>query len=368
MKPMFSVIVRKTAMNRKTTMSRHLRNAALVVASLMLALAVSTPAAWAASTPPPHAAITISSDADFQNCACVTSGSGTATSPYVIGPWTITGPSSGGWAVKVDNSNGTVTKFFKISGISIGYNDINHDDPLIWIVKVTQATVISSLTANQDGTGVRLDSVANVSMDNIVVNLMNGLGVIVNASTNVSIVNSKLKAFDGGFDAEDSSFIQIGANCKSTCNEFTYDDGRGLWLHNTHDVTVRYLTTAAEDTTAMYLDGAGTYNVDIGFSTANSSGSICPQGQGPTGLHVDTDGGLRLVNGAHDNYIHDLTAHGNVAMDIASGGDGFWLNPCTGVQEPISPATSPMGANNRFANLCYSLTNIAGLPPSSCKN
>ena len=288
----------------------------------------------------------------------------------MIGPWTITAPSAGGWAVKVDNSKGKVTKFFNLSGISVGYNDPNRDNPLVWLVKVTNPTSVTNLTANQDGTGVRLDSVANVSLDGITVNLMNGMGVIVNASTNVSIVNSKLKAFDGGFEAENSSKLYIGASCKASpaCNEFTYDDGRGVWLHNTHDVVINSLTAAAEDTTAIYLDGTGTYNVDIGNSTANASGSICPQGQGPTGLHVDTDGGIRLVNGAHDNTIHDVTARGNVAMDIASGGDGFWLNPCTGVKEPISPTTAPMGDNNRFANLCYSATNIAGLPASTCKN
>ena len=56
--------------------------------------------------PPTHAAITIVSDADFVTCACVTSGSGTAADPYVIGPWTISAESSGGWALKVDNSSG----------------------------------------------------------------------------------------------------------------------------------------------------------------------------------------------------------------------------------------------------------------------
>ena len=334
------------------------------LAALALTLSSSAPAAG----PPPHAAITIASDRDFVNCACVTGGSGTASDPYVIGPWLVRAPTSGGWALKVDNSKGGVTKFFKIAGITATYNDLAASHPIAWLVKVTQPTSVANIVGNNDGTGVRLDSVANVSLGSLSVNLLNGEGVRLTSSTNVSIVNSKLKAFENGFHAENSSFITIGAGCKTSCNDFTYDDGRGLWLQNTHDVTVRHLTTAAEDTTAMYLDGAGTYNVDIGFSTANASGSICPQGQGPTGLLVDTDGGIRLANGAHDNSIHDVTVRGNVAMDIASGGDGFWLNPCTGQHVSISPATAPMGSGNTFANLCYSVTNIPNLPPSTCKS
>lgn len=36
-----------------------------------------------------HAPIVIQSDADFTNCACVTSGTGTTASPFTIGPWSI---------------------------------------------------------------------------------------------------------------------------------------------------------------------------------------------------------------------------------------------------------------------------------------
>ncbi len=130
---------------------------------------------------------------------------------------------------------------------------------------------------------------------------------------------------------------------------------------------VRNLTSAANDTTSMYLDGRGTYNVEIGFSTANADGSICTA-EGPTGIATDTQGGIRLVNGTHHNYIHDITAHGNI-LDIARGGDGFWLNPCTGEEVPISPPTAPMGAGNIFGpNLCYGTTNIPGLPPATCKS
>ena len=53
-----------------------------------------------------HAAITITSNADFSSCACVTGGNGTASSPFIIGPWSIAAPSGGtsGWSVKIVNS------------------------------------------------------------------------------------------------------------------------------------------------------------------------------------------------------------------------------------------------------------------------
>src|SRR5712691_7050767 len=300
-------------------MGRLRRIVTAVAAGALVTLGLAGGVARSAGEPPSHAAITISSNGAFALCGCVTHGTGTASDPYVIGPWTIPAPSTGGWALKVDNSSGAITKFFRVAGILGSYDDLDSSHNLVWIVNVTKATRIANVTANLVGTGVRLDSDANIALDSITVNKMNGDGVQLNSSTNVSIVNSKLKSMNNGFHAENSSFLEIGVGCTKSCNDFTYDDFRGLWLHNTHDVVVRYLTTAAEDTTAMYLDGTGTYNVDVGFSTANASGSICPFGQGPTGLVVDTDGGIRLVNGAHNNYIHDVTAHGNVAMDIASG-------------------------------------------------
>ncbi len=347
-------------------MIRYLQRTGVVTVPLM-AIFLALAQDGRADGPPPHGAITITRDSDFHDCVCVTDGSGTPSDPYVIGPWLITAPSPGGWALKVDNSRGRVTKSFAVAGVTAGYDDRDPTHPLVWLVKVAIGTTITNIVGNNDGIGVLLDGVAHVALDGISVNKMNGDGVRVNASTYVSIANSKLKSEQNGFHAEDSAFLEIGTSCTKACNEFTYDEGRGLWLHNTHDVLVRNLTSAANDTTSMYLDGRGTYNVEIGFSTANADGSICTA-EGPTGIATDTQGGIRLVNGTHHNYIHDITAHGNI-LDIARGGDGFWLNPCTGEEVPISPPTAPMGAGNIFGpNLCYGTTNIPGLPPATCKS
>ncbi len=304
---------------------------------------------------------------------------GKASNPFVIGPWAITAPSAGGWGVKVDNSSGAITKFFTITGLSANYNDTNPAHPFVWLVGVTNATTISSLSANNDGTGVRLDSSSNTTLDNLSFNLMNGNSVLLNSSSFVSITNSKLKSAgppqsdmgdQNGFKAVNSSHLTIvsPSNCATTltCNSFTYDDAMALWLQNTNTVNVDYLTTGAGDTADIILDGPGTFGVTINHSTANSTGAICEMvGTTPmhTGFITDTIGGFVLINGAHENLIENSGAHGNLGPDIASGGTGSWLNPCTGTSVIFNPPTPGMGSGNQFVNDCFVNTNIPNLKP-----
>jgi hypothetical protein len=334
----------------------------LAVVAAGVALVLGGPAS--AASLPMHSAITIASDADFTACACVTGGAGTASDPYVIGPWKVRAPSSGGWAIKVDNSGGLVTRFFRIAGVVTSYDDTTVGHPLIWLVNVTRSTTVTGLTANNDYTGVRLDSSANITLDGINVNQMKGDGVLANSSSNITVVNSKLKAEHEGFHAVDSSAIRIGVGCKGNraCNAFTYDDGRGIRLDNSHDVTVRSTDIAADDTGGILLNGIGTYNADIGFISVGGIGSICEMGE-PTGDVTDDYGGIMLTNGAHDNHIHDLTVGGSAGFGIGSGGSGFWVNACTGEIVTL-PQTLGMGAGNTFMNVCFQTTNIAGLTKS----
>jgi len=86
----------------------------------------------------------------------------------------------------------------------------------------------------------------------------------------------------------------------------------------------------------------------------------------PTGYFTDLQGGLLLVNGSHDNAIHDDQFAGNTG--IGSGGNGFFVNPCTNSNQPFSPVEAPMGGGNTFTNVCYSSTDIANLePPRQCR-
>jgi hypothetical protein len=344
-----------------------------------------------------HKAITITSNADFTTCNCVTGGSGIAADPYVIGPWTIKSPSggaSGGWSVKVDNSTGAVTAFFTIVGITSAYDDTNPSDPDIWLVDVTNPTTISSgrnssttTGANATGIGVRLDDSSHITLDGLSYNKSYGPGVSINDSSSVSIDNSKFKAVndhrpDGdGVYAVNSSNIRVGlsSTCPTNraCNDTTYDDGFAYDLVNTHDVVINNAIAQSNDTGGYLLDGANTYNVTIKNSTASGLGPICSKEdigvKHNTGYFSDLQGGLMLVNGAHDNTFSNLSIQLSGAKplpSIGSGGNGFYQDACAGwVSVPFSPVESAAGSGNTFTHVCYSVpTNYPGLPPSAtCK-
>ncbi len=361
-----------------------------ILTVVALAVALTGPVAASAGTGQ-HSAITITSNSGFTapgsatGCACVTAGNGTTASPYVIGPWAIGAPSGGssGWAIKVDNSGGTVTSSFTISGISANYSGVPFTDPVIVLVDVNNAagTTISNVSGNEDGRGVELDSSSHVNIDQLNFNKMTGNSLFINGSSHITLSNSKLKSTaDGqvphnadGIYAVNSAYLSIGGvpACPKSmvCNSVDYNTGFGVDLQNTHDVTIARASANADDTGGYVLDNA--WNVNLGNSTAQAGGPICITLNGQktfTGYHSDLQGGLLLINGSHDNAIHDDQFAANTGYSIGSGGNGFFANPCTGVNEPFSPVEAPMGSNNTFTNVCYSSTDIASLEPAQpCK-
>ena len=368
-----------------------MRRLLVVVSILAAAVLYAFPATASAVGANAHAAITITSNAGFTSCGCVTSGSGTADSPYVIGPWAIAAPSSGtrGWSVKIDNSAGLITDYFTIFGISSTYNDTDTVDPTIWLVDVRTATTISGTNAdptggNDLGIGVELDGSSNIWVDGVSYNKGNGTGIYLNGSSNVSISNAKLKATctlctphtGDGIYAVNSSDLQIGtaADCpvRNPCNNVTYDDGFGIWLVNTHDVVIDQADADANDTGGFVLDGSDTYGVTIENSSSHATGNICISADGQrvnTGYFTDLQGGLHIINGAHNNTIANDDFSGNTSgIGIGSGGNGFYSNACAGGDQPFSPVETVMGAGNTFSDICYFDTDIPGLPPSDCKS
>jgi hypothetical protein len=363
-----------------------MRRLLVLLSTLTAGVLFALPAAPGSAGTGGHAAITITSNADLVSCGCVTSGNGTAASPFVIGPWAIPTPSAGGWSVKVDNSGGGITDYFNIVGISSTYNNTSTTDPTIWLVDVSTPTTISGAAGNNLGVGIRLDSSSNIAIDGVSYNKDNGTGVEINNSSNVSINNSKFKATcnictphtGDGIYAVDSSGLQIGtgADCpnKTPCNDVTYDDGWGIYLQNTHDVTINQATADANDTGGYVLDGTDTYDVTLENSGSQGGGSICHTYLGQklnTGYTTDLQGGLHLINGTHDDTIKNDTFANNTTMDIASGGNGFFYNACGGGDQPwTGTVEGAMGTNNSFSNICYHSTSgvIPGLPPSTCKS
>jgi hypothetical protein len=340
--------------------------------------------AFAVAASPSYAAggITINGNAGFTTCGCAT-GSGTAGNPYVIGPLAITSPNSSGSAITIENT----TANFTVTGISANYNDSNPADPVIHLMNVTGPANVSNVTANADGIGVEIDSSSNVALDSISVNKMVGAGLVIKNSTHISTTNGKYKATaDGeaphnedGLYAVDSSFLQIGqaAKCpQGVCNTFDYDSGWGVYLQNTHDVTVNEASANADDTGGFVLDGSNTYNVTLSNSTAEAGGPICISLNGtktPTGYaNSDLIGGLMLVNGTHNDTISNDTFNGTSAssgFSIGDGGNPFYFNVCTSTDTFFNPPPDgPMGPNITFSNVCYTTTDDPTPPPSSCKS
>jgi nitrous oxidase accessory protein NosD len=363
----------------------------IIVLSVAVAALFAVPAAssWAGSGG--HAAITITSNAGFSACGCVKSGTGTAASPYVIGPWAIAAPSGGtsGWSVKIDNSGGQITDYFNIFGISSTYNDTNTTDPTIWLVDVSTPTTISGTNAsptggNGLGIGVELDGSSHISVDGVSYNKGNGTGISLSGSSDISINNAKLKATctlctphtGDGIYAVNSAGLHIGtgADCPNSnpCNDVTYDDGFGIWLVNTHDAVIDAADADANDTGGYVLDGPDTYNVTLENSSSRATGNICISVNGQrisTGYFTDLQGGLHIINGAHDNTIASDDFSGDTSgISIGSGGNGFFFNPCANMDQLFSPVEAAMGTGNTFSNICYFNTNISGLAPSACKS
>jgi len=158
---------------------------------------------------------------------------------------------------------------------------------VIVLVDVTNpaGTTISNISANEDGRGAELDDSSYISLDQLSFNKMTGNALFINGSSHITLPNSKLKATaDGqvphnadGLYALNSAYLSIGGvpACPKSqaCNTFDYDTGWGVYLQNTHDVTIDRASANADDTGAYVLDHA--WNVNLGNSTAEAGGPIC---------------------------------------------------------------------------------------------
>ena len=374
-----------------------MRSLLVIVPALAVGVLFALPARSSlATTAGSHAAITITSNAGFTRCACVTSGDGSAAHPYVIGPWSINAPSGGtrGWSVKVDNSTGAITDYFNIFGISSTYNDTNPTDPAIWLVDVKTPTRISGTSAdptsgNDLGIGIELVYSANISVDNVDYNKGNGTGAYINHSSNVSIDNAKFKAtcslcaphVGDGIYAVNSTNVQVGtgSDCPTSasvpCVDVTSDDGMGVWFHNSNNSVIDRTSASANDTGGYVLDGSGSHNDTVENSTSSGTGNICFTFNGQrvnSGYYTDLQGGLHLINGAHNNTIRGDTFRSKTGLDISSGGniikgvDSFY-DACQAAYVPYTQTPTPvMGSGNTFANNCYGSTDIASLPAPAC--
>jgi hypothetical protein len=331
--------------------------------------------------PIPHGPIQIVSDSDFTQTNGVIAGTGTTIDPYIIGNWQIKNLSNG-YGIKVDNSEGKITKSFKMQCIQSNFDQIQSSGTkLIWIVNIHSPTIISDIQGNSLDApgviGVELDNSSNIILDSLSLNRIGKHAVLLQYSDHISIFRSKLKADGDGLRAENSHHLIIGSLCNlykgTDCNEFTYDDEKGIWLQNSHDVLIQYTITSADDSGGIVVDGKNSYNVSIFNGTASGNGPICRTNPStgnrePTGVKIDFIAGIAIINGAHDVNIKDYTIQGDAHYGIMNGGDGKYLNPCTRTVENLLPMT-PKGGNNLDLNgNCYSTQfGFDPQPTNSCK-
>lgn len=349
---------------------------------LLLALAVVAvaPAARAAScSPTAHAPILITKNSDFNAANGVASGTGTASDPFLLANLQFS-QMPGGYGLKVDNSKGTVTAYFAVTCVQSNFTlSAPSGSTLVWIVNVHQATTISLVSANAGeaggSVGIRLDGSSAITLDNESINKFGSDGVQVNNSDHITILDSKLKAFRNGLSLLNSHDITVGQPCTLTsgngCNEFTYDDDRGILIENSYAIAVTGTITNADDSGGILIDGSNSFNIFLTDGKATANGPICPSGS-PTGIVSDTIAGISVANGAHDITVRGYTinANGDGAggfFDIMNGGNGLYMDPCTLVVTALKRATPPGGANLDFNDNCYHFEfNFNPVPTSSC--
>lgn len=343
-----------------------------------VAVSVTPAAATSLCNPIPHEPILITSNSDFNSTNGVVSGTGTVTDPYLISNWQIKSLLNG-YAIKVDNSSGGITKYFNIQCIQSNFEQI----PLtgakfIWIVNVRLPTTISNIQGNSLDAygvkGVQLDYSSNILLDSLSLNRIGNDAVLLNSSDHISIFRSKLKADGVGFHAVNSHHLTIGSLCNlvkgTDCNAFTYDDKRGIWLNNSHDILIQYTITSADDGGGIIIDGNDSYNVTVLNGIASGNGPICRMNtltgiREPTGPKTDIISGIAIINGAHDINVKGYTIQGDAHYGIMNGGDGKYLNRCTGVNETL-PITPKGGSNLDLNGNCYST--VFGLDPAPIKS
>lgn len=171
-----------------------------------------------------HAPIAIAADSDFQACNCVSSGSGTTTDPYIIGPWAINSTGANSAAVSVDGTS--LTKSFTLFNLTIAGNGasssigilLNHINP----------TGTQALSAAVAGTQTSLQS--------------NGIGIMVE--------NSNFVTLDGGNANPSGAGIGLGA--VGTINKNFVG---GINIENSSNITVKgwQLSANGQDNTPDYI-------------------------------------------------------------------------------------------------------------------
>ncbi len=154
---------------------------------------------------PTHAPIVITSDTDFTSCGCVTSGRGTASSPFVIGPWTINNVS--GNAVTIDGTN--LTKSFNLSNLTIAGNAAAGQTGIV--LKNINASGTQSIVAEVTGvqTSIQTNDVGVLVAGSSYVTLDGGGASKTGPGVGETGAGAINKNATGAIDLENSSHVTV---------------------------------------------------------------------------------------------------------------------------------------------------------------
>ena len=346
-----------------------------------------------------RAPIVIHSDSDFASCACVVSGNGTTTSPYIIGPWSINNVN--GVAVSIDGT--TLTKSFELLNLTIAGNStstdtgivLNHINPsgsqsmvaeVYGVQTSIQTNSVGILVENSnyvtlDGAGENPNGpgIAETGAGTINKNLGGAIDVEKSShisikgwqmSTNGSDINPNWVTLDpsvsewavGGvrfFGVSNSTIDHNAANNNTDVSYSLFDSSQNTVSNNTanYPYTMNYLITdgssyntlnSNQGTTGDFigllvadpLPGTATLKT-YGPSHDNLIENMTIQSDGPTGNEIHAGvapaflGGLVVLNGAYNNTIR------NNQVFISTGSDLAWAQAVPNTSTPIGVDNYP---------------------------
>ncbi len=324
-----------------------------------------------------HGPISITKDTDFTACQCVTGGSGAASDPYVIGPWTIMATSdSPGVLVQ------GVTKFFKLDHITVhgtgqsdGIDIFNVNAPLdpqgqpqdkILAVNL-DGTANGIYIKNSNGILVHGDSINNSflwglrvegSHDNTITFMTfahNGLknpashpvtaevmkiflgqefwgGVLLLKSHDNHLTHSELSE-----DAY-SGFVLVNSNSNVLQDLHSrYPDYYGGVLQSSSNNNITRISMQTADFVGLLIRGGSSNRVEN--STFSANGPIGPETFGKIVPYFIS--GIYLGWGTHDNHITlDQSNNGNTGPGLLVD-NGTITNPVP--SQTLNPLNSPTG-------------------------
>ncbi len=273
---------------------------------LLVAVPFGIPAAASAS-----GVITITRDSDFTpigshtGCACVTSGSGTASDPYLVEGLTISADTTAGVVISgthvsfdLDHLNIHTTDkapAIVLSGVT-GPSSITH-------VNIDSPGTIAANSGNPEGMGIQLINTTNVTIKGDSINTLSSWGIQVSGGSANSIefmtvahtgLANPSSAGTAGLPASQNPFVtglsgqaEGGVQLINTSgntvhdNLFNEDAYAGLQLFNASGNTVSRIVVRYPDYFGIDLESSSSNTLDnVNLQTADFDGLLVRGGRG----------------------------------------------------------------------------------------